>query len=168
MPIREMAGIKTLRTIAMFMTLLWLSALAVLAPAAAAPNHMRASLVAEGPAAPGETVTLALLMQPEKGWHGYWSNPGDAGYGLNLDWTLPKGASTGALQYPVPQTLLIQGLMNHVYEHDYAVLTGVKLPASLPAGTALPVGGLFDTKRSVPQYRRGRRNAVRRRVPSWR
>lgn len=139
MPIREMAGIKTLRTIAMFMTLLWLSALAVLAPAAAAPNHMRASLVAEGPAAPGETVTLALLMQPEKGWHGYWSNPGDAGYGLNLDWTLPKGASTGALQYPVPQTLLIQGLMNHVYEHDYAVLVPLKLPANATPGTLLPI-----------------------------
>ncbi|MFY8196939.1 MAG: protein-disulfide reductase DsbD domain-containing protein, partial [Novosphingobium sp.] len=139
MPKREIAGIKTLRIIALFVTLLWLSALTAPFPAAAAPNHMRASLVAEGPAAPGETVTLALLMQPEKGWHGYWSNPGDAGYGLNLEWTLPKGASTGALQYPVPQTLLIQGLMNHVYEHDYAVLVPLKLPANATPGTLLPI-----------------------------
>jgi len=139
MPIREMAGIKTLRIIALFVTLLWLSALSAPFQAAAAPNHMRASLVAEGPASPGETVTLALLMQPEEGWHGYWSNPGDAGYGLNLDWTLPKGTSTGALQYPVPQTLLIQGLMNHVYEHDYAVLVPLKLPADARPGTLLPI-----------------------------
>lgn len=136
MPIRELAGIKTLRIIAMFVTVLWLWAIT---PAQAAPNHMRASLIAEGPAQPGGTVTLALLMQPEQGWHGYWSNPGDAGYGLNLEWTLPKGASTGALEYPVPQTLLIQGLMNHVYEHDYAVLVPLKLPADAVPGTLLPI-----------------------------
>lgn len=136
MPIRELAGIKTLRTIAMFVTALLLM---VFAPAQAAPNHMRASLIAEGPAQPGGTVTLALLMQPEKGWHGYWSNPGDAGYGLTLDWTLPKGASTGAMEFPVPQTLVIQGLMNHVYEHDYAVLVPLKLPADAKPGTILPI-----------------------------
>jgi DsbC/DsbD-like thiol-disulfide interchange protein len=136
MPIRELAGIKTLRMIAMFVTAIWLMAFT---PAQAAPNHMRASLIAEGPAQPGGTVTLALLMQPEPGWHGYWSNPGDAGYGLTLDWSLAKGASTGAMQFPVPQTLVIQGLMNHVYEHDYAVLVPLKLPADATPGTLLPI-----------------------------
>ena len=136
MPIRELAGIKTLRIIAMFVTALLLWAVP---HAQAAPNHMRASLIAEGPAQPGGTVTLALLMQPEAGWHGYWSNPGDAGYGLTLDWTLPEGASTGAMEFPVPQTLVIQGLMNHVYEHDYAVLVPLKLPANATPGTLLPI-----------------------------
>ena len=129
----------TLRTIAMFVTALWLSLGLAIAPARAAPNHMRASLLAEGPVAPGETVTLALLMQPEAGWHGYWSNPGDAGYGLTLDWTLPAGTTAGPMQFPVPQTLLIQGLMNHIYEHDYAVLVPLKIPATARPGTLLPV-----------------------------
>lgn len=129
----------TLRTIAMFVTALWLSLSLAIIPARAAPNHMRASLLTEGPVAPGETVTLALLMQPETGWHGYWSNPGDAGYGLSLDWTLPAGASAGAMQFPVPQTLLIQGLMNHIYEHDYAVLVPLKVPANARPGTLLPI-----------------------------
>ncbi|MDT0509042.1 protein-disulfide reductase DsbD domain-containing protein [Novosphingobium sp. MMS21-SN21R] len=134
-----MAGINSLRSIAMFVTALLLSLAFALVPAKAAPNHMRASLLAEGPVLPGQTVTLALLMQPEKGWHGYWSNPGDAGYGLTLDWTLPPGASTGAMQFPVPQTLLIQGLMNHVYEHEYAVLVPFTVPATATPGTLLPV-----------------------------
>lgn len=129
----------TLRTIAMFVTALWLSLGLAIAPARAAPNHMRASLLAEGPVAPGETVTLALLMQPEAGWHGYWSNPGDAGYGLTLDWTLPAGTTAGPMQFPVPQTLLIQGLMNHIYEHDYAVLVPLKIPATARPGTLLPI-----------------------------
>ncbi|CAH0495663.1 protein-disulfide reductase DsbD [Novosphingobium sp. CECT 9465] len=134
-----MPNLPTLRTIAMFVTLLWLSLSLGTAPLSAAPNHMRASLLAEGPVEPGGTVTLALLMQPETGWHGYWSNPGDAGYGLTLDWSLPDGASAGPMQFPVPQTLLIQGLMNHVYEHDYAVLVPLTVPADARPGTLLPI-----------------------------
>lgn len=134
-----MPNLPTLRTIAMFVTLLWLSLSLGTAPLSAAPNHMRASLLAEGPVQPGGTVTLALLMQPETGWHGYWSNPGDAGYGLTLDWSLPDGASAGPMQFPVPQTLLIQGLMNHVYEHDYAVLVPLTVPADARPGTLLPI-----------------------------
>ena len=74
-----------------------------------------------------------MLMQPKPGWHGYWQNPGDAGLGMGLEWTLPAGAKAGAPQYPVPETLLISGLMNHVYEHDYAVLVPLTLPATARA-----------------------------------
>ena len=54
---------------------------------------------------PGETLTLALHFTPEPGWHGYWANPGDAGYGMELDWTLPEGWEAGEPHYPVPQEL---------------------------------------------------------------
>ena len=27
----------------------------------------------------GSSVTLAFVMHPQPGWHGYWRNPGDAG-----------------------------------------------------------------------------------------
>jgi thiol:disulfide interchange protein/DsbC/DsbD-like thiol-disulfide interchange protein len=124
-------------------TVLWLCLLACVQPALAAsaqgrqsdarPTHIRPTLLAEGPVAPGETVTMAVLMQPEPGWHGYWTNPGDAGLPLSLDFSLPAGAKAGDLRFPVPQTLLIQGLMNHVYEHDYAVLVPVTIPATIPA-----------------------------------
>ncbi len=138
-PMRKMAGINTLRSIAIIVTALLLSLALSVIPAKAAPNHMRASLLAEGSVQPGQVVTLALLMQPEKGWHGYWSNPGDAGYGLALNWTVPTGVQPGAMQFPVPQTLLIQGLMNHVYEHDYAVLVPLTIPPSARRGTVLPI-----------------------------
>ncbi|HEY7807684.1 MAG TPA: protein-disulfide reductase DsbD domain-containing protein [Croceibacterium sp.] len=95
--------------------------LAVLAQPALA-NHMAAELVPEGAVGPGKTVTVAIHFTPEKGWHGYWENPGDAGYGMDLQWRLPFGWSAGKPEYPVPQTLEIAGLMNHVYQSDYAVL----------------------------------------------
>ena len=83
---------------------------------AAPPTHIAPELAAEGPAVPGGEVTLALAFRPQAGWHGYWSNPGDAGYGMRLEWTVPPGWRGGEPQYPVPQRLLIGGLMNHVYE----------------------------------------------------
>lgn len=111
-----------------------------LAPGAPDGPHIRASLAAEDMTpAPGETVTLAVVMRPEPGWHGYWENPGDAGKGLELGWTLPAGVAAGALRYPVPETLIVAGLMNHVYEGPYAVLVDLTLPKGLTPGTPLPV-----------------------------
>jgi thiol:disulfide interchange protein len=104
--------------------------------------HIRASLLAESPApAPGSTVTLAILMKPDKGWHGYWENPGDAGAGMRIEWETPEGVRMGALRYPVPERLVIAGLMNHVYEHDYAMLLDVVIPAGLAPGTSIPIRG---------------------------
>ncbi len=103
------------------------------------PTHIHAALVPERAGAPGETITLALTMQPDKDWHGYWSNPGDAGLAPTLDWTLPKGAVAGAMQFPVPQTLLVAGLMNHVYDHDFAILIPFTLPRDAAPGAVLPL-----------------------------
>ncbi|MEG3124618.1 protein-disulfide reductase DsbD family protein [Sphingomonas sp. GB1N7] len=102
--------------------------------------HLAIRLVAET-AVPkaGSEVTLALDTRPQRDWHGYWSNPGDAGFPAKLDWTLPQGVTAGAPVYPVPGTLLIAGLMNYVYETPYAPLVTLKVPAGLAAGTKLPV-----------------------------
>ena len=115
----------------------WLALGLCISPAAA--QHIRASLIAEKPALAGETITLAVLMKPDKGWHGYWSNPGDAGLPIALEWSLPNGARTGPLEFPVPQTLLVSGLMNHVYEHDNAVLVPLTLPMDAKPGTTIPI-----------------------------
>ncbi len=106
---------------------------------AQAPTHITARLLAESGGAPGSTVTLAILMQPAPGWHGYWINPGDAGFGMRLGWQLPAGAEVAAPLYPVPETLLVSGLMNHVYRSDYAVLLPLTLPKDARPGTTLPL-----------------------------
>lgn len=103
------------------------------------PTHISAQLVAEGHGQPGQTLTLALDMHPAHGWHGYWLNPGDAGLGMQLTWRLPAGAGTGTPQYPVPETLVVGGLMNHVYQSDYAVLVPFTVPANAAPGTTLPI-----------------------------
>ncbi len=129
-------------------------------PLRAEPNHIVATLVAEVTTpAPGTTVMLAVDMQPERGWHGYWSNPGEAGFEPRFDWTLPTGASTGTVAFPVPQTLIVGGLMNYVYEGPHALLVPLKLPAGLAVGTKLPIALKLDylactDKICVPQRAR--------------
>jgi len=124
--------------------------LAVAAPAHAqllAPGEkaMKVELVAEGPApAAGGKVALAIRMTPRPGWHGYWKNPGDAGFENTVTWNLPNGASAAPLRYPVPKPLVVAGLMNYVYEGEYGLLTDLRLPASLKPGTAVPLRGSID------------------------
>jgi DsbC/DsbD-like thiol-disulfide interchange protein/cytochrome c biogenesis protein CcdA len=94
--------------------------------------------------AAGSRVTLALVMTPRPGWHGYWQNPGDAGVGTRIDWKLPEGVSAGPIRFPVPERLIIQGLMNYVYEGEHALLVDLAVPRGLAPGTRLPVRGKVD------------------------
>jgi thiol:disulfide interchange protein/DsbC/DsbD-like thiol-disulfide interchange protein len=124
-----------------FVTVLLALVMVALSPVARAqigPNNVPATLVAETvtPAA-GSTVTIAIRFKPKPTWHGYWQNPGDAGFGGKFEWTLPKGVSAGAPAYPVPTRLIIAGLMNHVFEQEHALLVPVTIPAGLAKGTRL-------------------------------
>jgi DsbC/DsbD-like thiol-disulfide interchange protein/cytochrome c biogenesis protein CcdA len=100
----------------------------LLAPTIAQSRGIEPQLIAEGPAPPGGEVELAIEMRTQPGWHGYWLNPGDAGLPMSVKWELPPGYSVGPLRYPVPGRLSIAGIMNYVYEHDYAVLVRLKVP----------------------------------------
>ncbi|MEC8714924.1 MAG: thioredoxin family protein [Pseudomonadota bacterium] len=131
-----------------FAALLALLVLAFAGPVAAplsaqgpGSERMPVELVAEGAPQSGERWMLALHFRPSTPeWHGYWSNPGDAGLGMQLEWDLPAGWSAGEPLYPLPQRLVIGGLMNHVYEGAYAVLVPVSVPAGVDPEDAQRIG----------------------------
>ena len=111
--------------------------------ARAQTTHIAPRLVAESTVPrPGGTTTLALTMTPEKTWHGYWVNGGDAGFGLTVDWSLPDGVSIAPFRYPVPDALILFGMMNHVYEHPYALLAEMRVDRSVAPGTDLTLSGV--------------------------
>ncbi|MEH3105883.1 MAG: protein-disulfide reductase DsbD family protein [Sphingomonas fennica] len=130
-----------MRRLALLLALLFLPTLAV---AQQAP-HITPSLIAES-ASPraGGTVEIALAMKAAEGWHGYWKNPGDSGMETRIEWQTPPGVTVGPLRYPVPQTLIVSGLMNYVYEGDYAQPMEVTIPAGLAPGTKLPLTAKAD------------------------
>jgi DsbC/DsbD-like thiol-disulfide interchange protein/cytochrome c biogenesis protein CcdA len=80
-------------------------------------------------------------MTPTPGWHGYWRNGGDAGFGMTVDWTLPDGVRIDPFAYPVPQPLTMFGLMNHVYKDPYALLAQVRVDPRVAAGSDLTISG---------------------------
>jgi DsbC/DsbD-like thiol-disulfide interchange protein/cytochrome c biogenesis protein CcdA len=108
-------------------------------------NHMNVSLVAENAVvAPGSTVTLAFVMRPQPGWHGYWRNPGDAGAAPRVRWRLPEGWSADALQFPVPHRLIASGVMNYVFESDHVLLVALRLPEGTEPGVVFPIDARID------------------------
>ncbi|KGB54506.1 Thiol:disulfide interchange protein precursor [Sphingopyxis sp. LC81] len=135
-----------------FVTRAWRTVLALLAlaivivgPAHAQSTHIQPKLVAESAApAPGGSTTLALTMAPEPTWHGYWANGGDAGFGLSVEWNAPEGVTIAPFRYPVPDALILFGMMNHVYEHPYALLAEVQVDKSIAPGTDLTLSGVAN------------------------
>nr|WP_236553030.1 thioredoxin family protein [Sphingomonas sp. 8AM] len=124
-----------------------MTAVSLLLPtvAGAQARHVTMTLLAESDhPAPGSTVALAIHAVPDAGWHGYWLNPGDAGVATRATWTLPAGATAGALAYPPPGRLVIAGLMNHVYERPWTMLTTLTVPQGLVSGKSLPVRVKLD------------------------
>jgi thiol:disulfide interchange protein len=118
------------------------------APAAAQQvggKNIAVSLLPGAKQAPaGGSIPIAFVMKPKPGWHGYWKNPGDAGAEATIAWTLPEGVTVGALRYPVPERLIVSGIMNYVYEHEHALLADLKLAADVAPGTRLPLRAKFD------------------------
>ncbi|TRD12820.1 thiol:disulfide interchange protein [Erythrobacter insulae] len=105
-------------------------------------GNIAVELFADGVPTAGEKWMLALKFTPSaREWHGYWSNPGDAGQGMMLRLDLPAGWEMGEALYPVPETLLISGLMNHIYEGEYAVLVPISVPANAQIGGIPDIAG---------------------------
>jgi DsbC/DsbD-like thiol-disulfide interchange protein/cytochrome c biogenesis protein CcdA len=105
-------------------------------------GNIAVSLFADGAPQAGGEWMLALRFTPKsEEWHGYWSNPGDAGQGMRLTLDLPTGWEAGEPLYPVPQRLVISGLMNHIYEGTYTVLVPVTVGPDADAMDLGPVTG---------------------------
>jgi thiol:disulfide interchange protein/DsbC/DsbD-like thiol-disulfide interchange protein len=101
-------------------------------------QHYDARLVTRSStAAAGQPLALGLVLNPVKGWHIYWSNPGETGYAPVLEWTLPQGAVAGPVKHPVPKLLVLGGFASNVHEGETILLQDITLPAALPAGQAV-------------------------------
>ena len=116
-----------------------LAALFALSPAAAQTGawqetgHARSRLLArDASLQPGTTQWIALHQELEEGWHVYWSNPGDSGLPLAIDWSLPDGFEAGEPIYPLPHRLPIDPLVNFGHEGAPVFL----VPLAVPEGAA--------------------------------
>jgi DsbC/DsbD-like thiol-disulfide interchange protein len=86
---------------------------------------------------PGEPVETAIRMEVDPGWHTYWSNPGEGGMKLSVDWELPEGWSAGEPAHPVPVRFMTGGLAGFGYEGEVLFPVTVTPPAGATGETTL-------------------------------
>ena len=97
---------------------------------------------------PGETLWLAIRLDPIENWHTYWKFGGDSGEATFAgDWRLPEGMSEdniGDIVWPIPEwtPFLDSGLVTFTYGHE----TFLPLPVSIPADFS---GSAFEAETTI-------------------
>ena len=74
---------------------------------------------------PKDSLYLGIKFELEKDWHTYWENPGDAGEGAVINWTLPDGVSTSEILWPGPERIPVDPLMTFGYNNEVILLTKI-------------------------------------------
>ena len=94
---------------------------------------------------PGETLWLAIRLNPIEHWHTYWKFGGDSGEATEAsEWQLPAGATAGDIVWPIPEWTPFPGsdLVTFTYEREVLL----PLPVSVPADYA---GERFDISTKI-------------------
>ncbi|MET0181695.1 MAG: protein-disulfide reductase DsbD domain-containing protein [Caulobacterales bacterium] len=87
--------------------------------------------------APGETFTIALRQRIRDGWHTYWRNPGDSGENTQITWRNPPGVVAGEIQWPAPERIPFDILVNYGYSGEVLFPIEVTAPRTLRPGQTL-------------------------------
>ena len=113
-------------------------------PARDPSPHSDAVLVSDvGSVRVGSTITVAVRLTLDDGWHTYWTNPGDAGLPLRVTWTLPDGVTAGPLRFPTPRLAPQPPLMSYGYERELYALTEMQVAPTF-TGTSIRLAGKAD------------------------
>jgi DsbC/DsbD-like thiol-disulfide interchange protein len=96
--------------------------------------HGTVDLIAE-PASvqPARPFWVGLHFRLEKGWHLYWTNPGDSGMPPRVKWNL--GLQAGSLQWPIPSRIEDHSLIDYGYQDEVLLPVEITFPAKLMGGS---------------------------------
>jgi len=83
---------------------------------------------------PGQSFTVALVLDIRDGWHTYWRNPGDSGQATKIVWALPAGFTAGDIEWPTPHRFELPPLVNYGYAKQAVQLVQMTAPPALPPG----------------------------------
>jgi thiol:disulfide interchange protein DsbD len=107
-----------------------LSVTAALPAAAAMPEARDAGAVVDSGKTRSRLIPagdhVILHLSPDKGWHTYWTNPGDSGMATSISFTLPDGLAAGGMEWPTPDRILYGPLANFGYTNDVYIPVAIK------------------------------------------
>ncbi len=105
-------------------------------------NVIRVTLAGEQPSiAPGREFWVGVQFHLDKGWHIYWTNPGDSGEPPRVQWRLPAGFQAGELQWPHPERLVTKYSTDYGYADQMLLLALIHPPAGLAPGARVDLAG---------------------------
>jgi thiol:disulfide interchange protein len=87
---------------------------------------------------PGETLWLAVRLNPIDHWHTYWKFGGDSGQATQAsDWELPEGTTVGDIVWPTPEWTPFLGsdLVTFTYEREVLLPIPLEIPADFTGST---------------------------------
>ncbi|MAW78870.1 MAG: thiol:disulfide interchange protein [Parvularcula sp.] len=88
---------------------------------------------------PGGTLWFAIRQEIRPGWHVFWTNPGDAGLPLRLDWSLPQGFEAGEILHPAPEFIPVGPLASYAHEGAPVFLVPVTVPEDANPGETVDI-----------------------------
>ncbi|HEY6228632.1 MAG TPA: protein-disulfide reductase DsbD domain-containing protein [Verrucomicrobiae bacterium] len=104
-------------------------------------SHTKATLLlSDSVAKPGSTITAALHLKMDEGWHTYWKNPGDSGKATKINWELPPGITAGEIQWPTPEKTVLDSLVGYVFHNEAALIIPLSIAANAQPGPAVIKG----------------------------
>lgn len=83
---------------------------------------------------PGDEIKIVTTIDLEPHWHVYWLNPGDSGLPVKITWDTPKGFEISELNWPTPDKISYDILVNYGYYNSVNLLQTLKVPDMLPKG----------------------------------
>lgn len=81
---------------------------------------------------PGQTLWLAIRLDPIDHWHTYWKFGGDSGVATEAsEWELPEGTTVGDIVWPIPEWTPFLGseLVTFTYEREVLLPIPLQVPA---------------------------------------
>ena len=103
-------------------------------------EQVKAQLIASVDAVhPGDEILVGVNQRIIPHWHTYWINPGDSGLPTTIAYSLPAGATAGAIQWPTPEVITLGPVTNYGYENEVTLLSAIKVPGDSVIGGAFPI-----------------------------
>lgn len=93
-------------------------------------THVEVELIAEVESVlPGNSFWVGLRMTADPEWHTYWVNPADSGLETTLNWDFPEGFSAGNIQWPYPETFVLESIVSFGFEREILLMVEITPPA---------------------------------------
>jgi thiol:disulfide interchange protein DsbD len=108
----------------------------------AATQHATVELISRQTSIkPGSDLQLGVHFMLEKGWHIYWTNPGDSGQPPSFSWHLPPGFGAGETQWPRPERLQpSKELVDYGYSDEVLLPLTIHTPSEISNGASVEFG----------------------------